>query len=59
MKKFIAFIAVAMMFVATSCGNKVAQVEAVEEESVEVVDTLTVDTLAVDTVAVDSVLVAE
>lgn len=53
MKKFIAIIAVAMMFVATSCGNKANQVEAVED-SVE-----TVDSVAVDTVAVVDSVVAE
>ena len=57
MKKIFAFIAVAMMFVATSCGTKTAETE-VADDAVEVVDSVSVDSVeVVDTVAVDSLVV--
>lgn len=58
MKKFFAFFAMALMFVATSCGNRQAETEtevAADSTAVEVVDTTAIDeAVLVDTVTVDT-----
>ena len=62
MKKFFAFFAMALMFVATSCGNRQAETEtevAADSTAVEVVDTTAIDeAVLVDTVIVDTSAVA-
>lgn len=58
MKKFFAFFAMALMFVATSCGNRQAETEtevAADSTAVEVVDTTAIDDdVFVDTVTVET-----
>ena len=58
MKKFFAFFAMALMFVATSCGNRQAETEtevAADSTAVEVVDTTPIDDdVFVDTVTVET-----
>lgn len=58
MKKFFAIFAMALMFVATSCGNRQAETEtevAADSIAVEVVDTTTADeAVLVDTVTVET-----
>ena len=55
MKKFFALFAMALMFVATSCGNRQAETEvAVDSTAVEVVDTTIDEPVLVDTVTVDT-----
>ena len=56
MKKFFAFFAMALMLVATSCGNRQAETEvAADSTAVEVVDTTTInEAVLVDTVTVDT-----
>ena len=58
MKKFFAFFAMALMFVATSCGNRQAETEtevAADSTAVEVVDTTaTVDVATVDSTTVET-----
>ena len=58
MKKFFAIFAMALMFVATSCGNRQAETEtevAADSTAVEVVDTTaTVDVALVDSATVET-----
>ena len=57
MKKFFAFFAMALMFVATSCGNRQAETEtevAADSTAVEVVDTIAAEVAPVDTVTVET-----
>ena len=57
MKKFFAFFAMALMFVATSCGNRQAETEtevAADSTAVEVVDTIAAEFAPVDTVTVET-----
>ena len=56
MKKFFVIFAMALMLVATSCGNRQAETEvAADSTAVEVVDTTAIDEAAlVDTVAVET-----
>ena len=56
MKKIFAIIAMALMLVATSCGNRQAETEvAADSTAVEVVDTTAIDeAVLVDTVAVET-----
>ena len=55
MKKIFAIIVMALMLVATSCGNRQAETEvAVDSTVVEVVDTTIDEPVLVDTVTVDT-----
>ena len=57
MKKIFAIIAMALMLVATSCGNRQAETEtevAADSTAVEVVDTTIDEPVLVDTVTVDT-----
>lgn len=56
MKKFFVIFAMALMLVATSCGNRQAETEvAADSTAVEVVDTTAIDeAVLVDTVAVET-----
>ena len=55
MKKFFAFFAMALMFVATSCGNRQAKTDvAADSTAVEVVDTIAAEVAPVDTVTVET-----
>ena len=59
MKKFFVIFAMALMLVATSCGNRQAETEvAADSTAVEVVDTIIDETVLVDTVTVDTSTVA-
>ena len=55
MKKFFAIFAMALMFVATSCGNRQAKTDvAADSTAVEVVDTTVAEVAPVDTVTVET-----
>lgn len=55
MKKIFAIIAMALMLVATSCGNRQAKTDvAADSTAVEVVDTIAVEVAPVDTVTVET-----
>ena len=55
MKKIFAIIAMALMLVATSCGNRQAKTDvAADSAAVEVVDTIAVEVAPVDTVTVET-----
>ena len=55
MKKIFAIIAMALMLVATSCGNRQAKTDvAADSTAVEVVDTIAAEVAPVDTVAVET-----
>ena len=55
MKKIFAIIAMALMLVATSCGNRQAETEvAADSTAVEVVDTIGAEVAPVDTVTVET-----
>ena len=55
MKKFFAIFAMALMFVATSCGNRQAKTDvAADSTAVEVVDTIGAEVAPVDTVTVET-----
>ena len=57
MKKIFAIIAMALMLVATSCGNRQAETEtevAADSTAVEVVDTIAAEVAPVDTVTVET-----
>ena len=59
MKKFFVIFAMALMLVATSCGNRQAETEvAADSTAVEVVDTIIDEPVLVDTVTVDTSTVA-
>ena len=59
MKKIFAIIAMALMLVATSCGNRQAKTDvAADSTAVEVVDTIIDEPVLVDTVSVDTSTVA-
>ena len=55
MKKIFAIIVMALMLVATSCGNRQAKTDvAADSTAVEVVDTITVDVATVDSTTVET-----
>ena len=55
MKKIFAIIAMALMLVATSCGNRQAKTDvAADSTAVEVVDTIGAEVAPVDTVTVET-----
>ena len=55
MKKIFAIIAMALMLVATSCGNRQAKTDvAADSTAVEVVDTIAAEVAPVDTVTVET-----
>ena len=55
MKKIFAIIAMALMLVATSCGNHQAKTDvAADSTAVEVVDTIAAEVATVDTVTVET-----
>ena len=55
MKKIFAIIAMALMLVATSCGNRQAKTDvAADSTAVEVVDTIASEVAPVDTVTVET-----
>ena len=55
MKKIFAIIAMALIFVATSCGNRQAKTDvAADSTAVEVVDTIAAEVAPVDTVTVET-----
>ena len=57
MKKIFAIFAMALMFVATSCGNRQAKTEtevAADSTAVEVVDSTATEVAPADTVAVET-----
>ena len=59
MKKIFVIFAMALMLVATSCGNRQAETEvAADSTAVEVVDTTIDEAVLVDTVTVDTSAVA-
>ena len=55
MKKIFAIIAMALMLVATSCGNRQVKTDvAADSTAVEVVDTIAAEVAPVDTVTVET-----
>lgn len=55
MKKIFAIIAMALILVATSCGNRQAKTDvAADSTAVEVVDTIAAEVAPVDTVTVET-----
>ena len=55
MKKIFAIIVMALMLVATSCGNRQAKTDvAADSTAVEVVDTIAAEVAPVDTVTVET-----
>ena len=55
MKKFFVIFAMALMLVATSCGNRQAKTDvAADSTAVEVVDTIAAEVAPVDTVTVET-----
>ena len=55
MKKIFAIIAMALILVATSCGNRQAKTDvAADSAAVEVVDTIAAEVAPVDTVTVET-----
>ena len=55
MKKIFAIIAMALMLVATACGNRQAKTDvAADSTAVEVVDTIAAEVAPVDTVTVET-----
>ena len=55
MKKIFAIIAMALMLVATSCGNRQAKTDvAADSTAVEVVDTIAAEVAPVDTLTVET-----
>ena len=55
MKKIFAIIAMALMLVATSCGNRQAKTDvAADSTAAEVVDTIAAEVAPVDTVTVET-----